>query len=155
MRKVTVSGWRCGIYQRGVSVERGQKGTAQFCSFKVRCQEGRFQILRVGSQQNTDQAILEPIYQFPFLSPWLFPGGSDGKRLYLQCRRPRFDPWVGKSPWRRKWQTTPIALPGKSHGQRSLAGYSLWDLKESDMTERLTLSLSLQKLIALGLNNKS
>ena len=40
-------------------------------------------------------------------------------------------------PWRRKWKPTPIFLPGKSHGQRSLAGYSPWDRKEADMTERL------------------
>ena len=39
--------------------------------------------------------------------------------VYLQCGRPRFDPWVGKIPWRRKWQPTPVLLPGKSHGQRS------------------------------------
>ena len=37
----------------------------------------------------------------------------------------RFDPWVGKIPWRRKWQPTPVFLPGESHGQRSLAGYCL------------------------------
>ena len=47
------------------------------------------------------------------------------------------NPWVGKIPWRRKWQPTPIFLPGKSHGWRSLAGYSPWGPKESDMTERL------------------
>ena len=47
------------------------------------------------------------------------------------------DPWVGKIPWRRKWQPTPVFLPGKSHGQRSLAGYSPWTLKESDTTEKL------------------
>ena len=35
-----------------------------------------------------------------------------------------FDPWIRKMPWRRKWQPTPAFLPGKSHGQRSLAGYS-------------------------------
>ena len=40
--------------------------------------------------------------------------------------------------WRRKWQPTPIFLPGKSQGQRSLAGYSPWDLKELDMIEQLT-----------------
>ena len=40
-------------------------------------------------------------------------------------------------PWRRKWQSTPGLLPGKSHGQRSLVGYSPWGRKESDMTERL------------------
>jgi len=41
-------------------------------------------------------------------------------------RRPGFDPWVGKIPWRREWQPTPVFLPGEFHGQRSLAGYSLW-----------------------------
>ena len=55
----------------------------------------------------------------------------------LQCRRPGFNPWVGKIPWRRKWQSTPVPLPGKSHGQRSLTGYSPWGRKESDTTERL------------------
>ena len=45
-----------------------------------------------------------------------------------------FNPWVGKIPWRRKWQPTPVLLPGKSHGQRSLVGNSPWGLKE---TERL------------------
>ena len=38
----------------------------------------------------------------------------------------RFDPWVGKMPWRRKWQPTPVFLPGRFHGQRSLVGYSPW-----------------------------
>ena len=41
-------------------------------------------------------------------------------------------------PWRRKWQSTPVLLPGKSHGQRSLVGYSTWGHKESDTTERLS-----------------
>ena len=50
-------------------------------------------------------------------------------RIQLQCRRPRFDPWVGKIPWKRKWQSTPVFLPGKSHGQRSLSGDGPWDLK--------------------------
>ena len=46
------------------------------------------------------------------------------------------------SCWRRKWQSTPVFLPGESHGQRSLAGCSAWGRKEADMTDRLTLSLS-------------
>ena len=58
--------------------------------------------------------------------------------MCLQCGRPGFDPWVGKIPWRRAWQPTPVFLPGASHGQRSLAGYSPWGRKESDMTERLS-----------------
>ena len=50
----------------------------------------------------------------------------------------RFSAWVGKIPWRKEWLSTPIFLPGESHGQRSLVGYSPWDHKESDMTEQLT-----------------
>ena len=57
-----------------------------------------------------------------------------------QCRRTRFDCWVRKIPWRRKWQPTPVFLPGKSYGQRSLASYSLRSHKETDMAERLTVS---------------
>ena len=49
-----------------------------------------------------------------------------------------FDIWVGKIPWRRKWQPIPVFLSGESHGQRSLAGYSPWGCKESGMTERLS-----------------
>jgi len=52
-------------------------------------------------------------------------------------RDSRFYPWVRKIPWRRKWHSTPVFLPGKSHGQRSLVGYSPQGHKESDMTERL------------------
>ena len=44
-------------------------------------------------------------------------------------------PGVGKIPWRRKWQPTPVSLLGESRGQRSLMGYSPWDHKESDVTE--------------------
>ena len=64
-----------------------------------------------------------------------FPGGPEAKTSYYQCRVPRFDPWVGKIPWRRKWQPSPVLLSGKSHGQRSLVGYSPWGRKEWDTTE--------------------
>ena len=50
----------------------------------------------------------------------------------------KFDPWVGKIPWRRKWQPTPVFLPGKFHGQMSLTGYTLKGHKELDMTEQLS-----------------
>ena len=55
-----------------------------------------------------------------------FPGGSVGKESACQCRRGKrcgFDPWVRKIPSRGKWQPIPVFLPGKSYGQRSLAGY--------------------------------
>ena len=54
----------------------------------------------------------------------------------------RFNPWVGKIPWRRTWPPTPVFFPGEFHEWRGLKGYGLWGHKESDMTEQLTLSLS-------------
>ena len=57
----------------------------------------------------------------PFLSG--LHCGSHGKEFCLQCRRPRYDPWVGKIPWRREWQPIPVFLPGKSRGPRNQAGY--------------------------------
>ena len=70
-----------------------------------------------------------------------FPGGSNGKKC-LQCARPGFDPWAGKIPWRRERLPTPVFVTEEFHGQRSLAGYSLWGCKESDTTEQVTFSLS-------------
>ena len=55
--------------------------------------------------------------------------------ICLQYRRPRFDPWVRKIPWRRKRKPTPVLLPGGAHGQRSLVGYSPWGHKEEDTIE--------------------
>ena len=64
-------------------------------------------------------------------------GASPVIQIHLQCRKHGFNPWVGKMPWRRKLQRTPVFLPGKSHRQRSLAGYSPWGHKESDTNEHL------------------
>ena len=64
-----------------------------------------------------------------------FPGGSDSKESTCQCQSLGFDPWFSRIPRRRKWLPTPVALPGKSHGQRSLVGHSPWGCKESDTTE--------------------
>ena len=58
-----------------------------------------------------------------------------GKESACQCRRPGLGPWIRKIPWRRKRQPTPVFLPRKSHGQRSLEGVSPWGCRESDMTE--------------------
>ena len=69
----------------------------------------------------------------PTLGERGFPGGSVVKNSLVKQEH-RFDPWVGKIPWRRKWQSTPVFLPGKSHGERSLMGYSPWGCKELDTT---------------------
>ena len=62
-------------------------------------------------------------------------------KILLQCRRPGFDPWLGKIPWRREWLPTPVFLPGELDRQRSLVVYSPWSHK-SNTTEQLTLSFS-------------
>ena len=68
-------------------------------------------------------------------SRWL-----SSQRAHLQCRRNKrcgFNPWVGKIPWGRAWQPTPVSSPGESQGQRSLAGYSPRGHRESDATETI------------------
>ena len=67
---------------------------------------------------------------------WDFPGDSAAKNR-REAQGTKFNPWVKKIPQRRKWRPTPIFLPGKSHGQRSPSGYSLWGHKEPDTAEWL------------------
>ena len=76
------------------------------------------------------QLIFNPSISWTGLPRW-----HSGRKPACQCRRYRFSLWVGKVPWRRKWQPTPVFLPGKLHGQRSLAGYSPWGREESNMIE--------------------
>ena len=71
-----------------------------------------------------DELMLVPVWKMDF------PGGVSGKEPACQCRRckrHRFNLWIGKMPWRRVWHPTPVLLPGKSHGRRSLVGCSPWD----------------------------
>ena len=67
-----------------------------------------------------------------------FPGGSVVKSLPADAGNHGFNLWVGKIPWRRKWQPTLVLLPGESHGHWSLEGCSSWGRKELDTAERLT-----------------
>ena len=71
-----------------------------------------------------------------------FPGGPEDKESACNMGEPEFDLWVGKIPWRRKWQPTPVLLPGKFHLWRSLVCYSPWGGKVSDTTERLHFHFS-------------
>ena len=63
------------------------------------------------------------------------PRCLNGKESACQCRRHKFDPWIGKIPWRKKWQPISVFLPGKFYGQRNLAVYSSWGHKGLGMTE--------------------
>ena len=78
---------------------------------------------------------IKTLFCFVFLSKSCFPGGTRDNESAFQCKRFMFDPRVRKIPWKRKWQPTPVFLPGQFHGQESLAGYSAWGYKESDTTE--------------------
>ena len=83
------------------------------------------------------------IFAVQYLLGQGFPDGTSGKEPGCQCRRCKrcgFDPWVGKIPWRRAWQPIPVFLPGKFHGQRSLAGCTPWGHKESDTTEHMSIN---------------
>ena len=102
----------------------------------------------------SDLAAVAPalvLFWAPQVIQWL--------RIHLQCRRcrrHRFDPWVGKIPWRRKWQPTSVFLPGESHGLRSLAGYSPWGYKELAISEHVcTSSISLTRLYELNTTIKA
>ena len=85
--------------------------------------------------------IINILLIYLFRHTWVhmaLPSGAVVKNLPAKCRRCRrlgFDPWFGTIPGSRKWQPTPVFLPGKPLGQRSLVGYRLWSHKESDTTE--------------------
>ena len=89
-----------------------------------------------------------PHSYWPFnCSPNGLPRWLSGKESTCQFRKHRFNPCVGKIPRRRKWQPTPVFLPGESHGQRSLVGYRPRGRKESDKTEWLHFHFSLVKSV--------
>ena len=84
--------------------------------------------------------LIDATYLLTQLPKWL-----SGKESACQYRRCRFDLWVRKMPWRNKWQPTPVFLPEKSLGERSLLGYSPWGHKESDKTEHARSTQSFTK----------
>ena len=67
----------------------------------------------------------------------LYHCGKESACQGRKCRRHRFDPWVGKIPWRREWLPTPVLLLGESHGKRSLGGCSPWSCRELNKTKQL------------------
>ena len=103
-----------------------------------RIKNRRIDIEHKEKEQNIGEVLWNFLYFLLLHTKFCFPGGTSGKEPACQCRRHKrrgFNPWVGKIPQRRKWQPTPIFLPGKFHGQRSLVGYSPWGHKESGTTE--------------------
>ena len=90
---------------------------------------------RVGYNLVTEQQQL--YIKASLVAQWLKKKKKKPACQFRSHKRLWFDQWFRKTSWRRKWQPTPVFLPGKFHGQRSLEGYSPWGCKESDMTDCL------------------
>ena len=80
--------------------------------------------------------LLQPKLALGLLTSEGLPWWLSGKEPACQCRKHEFDPWVGKIPWSRKWQPTPILLPGTLHGQRSRVGYSPWGHSQTQQSTK-------------------
>ena len=107
----------------------------ELLSQKVRAYEVLLGIIKYPS------VTFVPVY-IPGLPWWL-----RWQRIHLQCGRPRFDPWLGKIPWRKVCQPIPIFLPGESPWTEELLGYSPWCCKEPDVTERLRRAQRIKELV--------
>ena len=104
----------------GVTKNQTQLNTTQQHKLKIMCVSQELLTVNIMLSINITQGL---------------PRWFSGKESVCQCWRCSFNPCIGTFPWRRKYQCTPVFLPWKSHGQRSMAGYSPWGRKESGMTE--------------------
>ena len=103
-------------------------GSSAFSKTSLNIRKFTVHVLLKPGLENFEHSLALPFFGIGL--PWWL----SWQRVCPQRGRPRFDPWVGKIPWRRKWQSTPVFLPVEFHGQRSLVGYSPWGHKEPDMT---------------------
>ena len=128
---------RAWISQRAEQTEvRTQKSGIQEMSWPSPTEEGTAQTESSRNLQETLKMLATYLCMCETklgLPKWL-----RGKEPACQCRRCRVHPWVGKIPWSRKWESTPVFLPGRLHGQRSLAGCSPRGCKESGTNEGLS-----------------
>ena len=88
----------------------------------------RILLIRIVQRNKTDRMCMCVCNTHTYTRTWgaVLPWWLSGKECTCQYRRRRFNPWIGRIPWRRSWQLTPVFLLGKSHGQRNLEGYSPW-----------------------------
>ena len=145
-RPLQCGSWGCGEGQAAAGLGRTESRTIQSVPVQVpsplrSCQKDE----ALGFGASTALLVPTPTFQtatpaggsthFIFRPKWGFPGGSDGEEPACNAGDLGFDPWVGKTPWRREQLPAPIFWPGEFHGQRSLAGYCPKGRKESDTTE--------------------
>ena len=105
---------------------------ARVAGIEVRGAWGSVEEFSPPTQEAPGPVLGQSAIVLPFLG---LPRWLSSKGATCQCRRRRFDPWLRKIPWRRKWQPIQVVLPGKCHGQRNLALCSPWGCEESDTTE--------------------
>ena len=118
----TLAKWRAS---GGFWAEKGHLPTCSGCC-PLNCLMGQMENSGQMISSRDGQVFLKQHTFVGFLK-WL--SGKESACQCGRCRRHGFDPWVRKIPWRRKWQPTPVFLPRKFHGQRSLVGYSPWDCR--------------------------
>ena len=108
------------IITRGVGWGRGGRLKTVWYKYNY----GWFVLLYSRNHDNIVEQFSSNLKKYIFLNAIIIYSGLpwwlSSKESACQCRRPGFDPWVGKIPWRREWQPTPVFLPAKSQGQRSL-----------------------------------
>ena len=110
-------------------LEEGMATHSSILAWRIPVDRGAWRAIAHGVVKTRTQLERLSTYFFPI--PTCHPTNwwHNGKESNCQCRRHGFNPGVRKIHWRRKWQPTPVFLPGKFHGQRSLMGYSLWGCK--------------------------
>ena len=136
--------WRCYADTLGLVRMSKHQPVTLICSSVVWCG------LHVSGVQGTVLSTMDWIKISPNLQG--LPRWHSDKESACQCRRHKrhgFKPWVRKLPWSRKWQFIPVFLPGKFHGQRSLAGYSPWSHNQSDTTDHTCTQQPLVILIKI------
>ena len=128
------SPWGCKEYWSGlprilewVAISFSRRSSQPRARTQVSCIAGRFFFPPEPPGKPKSMRLDGSINTYLHWSGRSFPGGASGKESTCQGRRHKrhgFNPWVGKIPWRRAWQPTPVFLPRESHGQRTLMGYS-------------------------------
>ena len=117
------------------TVQRSDSATCTHISSPLELSSHPGSITPAWASQSTDLSSLcyTAASHSLFHTWWWASLGLRWYKIHLQCRRPGFNPWVGKIPWRRAWQPTAIFLPGEFQGQRSFARLqSPWCCKKSD-----------------------
>ena len=122
-------GWIPGS---GRSPGEGNSYPLQYSCLENSMDRGAWWAIVHGVSKSQTQLTLSHTFTFCHLGfPWWLSGKEFSGGSCPQCRRFGFYPWIRKISWRRKWHRTLVFLPGKSHGQRNLAGYSPWGCKRA------------------------